>query len=91
MYKPPSVHMIKINQEKGTILGNETGYFYSGSSLRTESEHHDICSTVVLLVLGYDRTPHLPSLRMPHWLSGRHGGECSMIHAFKRHTVFTIR
>lgn len=29
MYKTPSVHTIKINQEKGTILGNETGDIFT--------------------------------------------------------------
>lgn len=29
MYKAPSVHTIKINQEKGTILGNETGDIFT--------------------------------------------------------------
>ena len=30
MYKAPSVHMIKINQEKGTILRNEIGDIFTG-------------------------------------------------------------
>jgi hypothetical protein len=29
MYKAPSVHMIKINQEKGTILRNEIGDIFT--------------------------------------------------------------
>lgn len=29
MYTAPSVHMIKINQEKGTILGHETGDIFT--------------------------------------------------------------
>lgn len=56
-YKTTSVHMIKINQEKGTIPGRETGDIFT---VGPHQKHHNICSNTVTIVLGCDRTPHLP-------------------------------